>query len=233
MTQREEKDKAEVQVLADRARAAVSALARRVKVLTEKGDRAAEKAEQFYKAAGIHIRQIKEQSLDDWETVVRGQCNIGRSRAYELMAIADGKTTLEKVRASTNERQKIHKAKSQSVNNGRKPDSSLEGAGRVTESAEVSIEDRKVDMARLDEPETVDEVDRRVTCVTNTIQRHIEGLTRIDTERFFEALRDQLDDIEREALQADVDLSIPEFLRRAEVVTSATYPTKLFILSRP
>ena len=42
---------------------------------------------------------------------------IGRSRAYELMAIADGRTTLEKVRTSTNERQKIHKAKSQSVTN--------------------------------------------------------------------------------------------------------------------
>ena len=28
---------------------------------------------------------------------------IGRSRAYELMAIADGRTTLEKVRTSTNE----------------------------------------------------------------------------------------------------------------------------------
>ena len=225
MTRREENEKAEVQVLADRARAAVSALARRVKVLTEKGDRAAEKAEQFYKAAGIHIRQIKEESLDNWETIVREQCNIGRSRAYELMAIADGKTTLEKVRASTNERQKIHKAKSQSVNNGRKPDSSpdklFEGAvpGRVTESAEVSIEDRKADMARLDEPETVDEVDRRVTCVTNTIQRHIEGLTRSDTERFLAAVRDQIDSIEREAFRADADLSIPEFLRRTEVAT--------------
>ena len=73
MTRREEDDKAEVQALASRARAAVTALARRVKVLIEKGDRAAEKAEQFYKAAGIHIRQIKEESLDNWETIVREQ----------------------------------------------------------------------------------------------------------------------------------------------------------------
>jgi hypothetical protein len=42
---------------------------------------------------------------------------IGRSRAYELLAIADGKATVATIRASTNERQKkmIHKAKSQSV----------------------------------------------------------------------------------------------------------------------
>jgi len=49
------------------------------------------------------------------EAIVRDECGIGRSRAYELMAIADGRTTLEKVRASINERQKIHKARSQSV----------------------------------------------------------------------------------------------------------------------
>ena len=142
------------------------------------------------------------------------------------MAIADGKTTLEKVRAGSNERKRVHRAKSESVPERTEP-------AHATGSAIVDIEERRAQMAALDEPETVDEIDRRATCVTNTIRRHIEGLTRGDTERFFEALRDQLDDIEREALQADVDLSIPEFLRRAEVVTSATYPTKLFILSRP
>jgi hypothetical protein len=72
--------------------AQVLTLVRRVKALIEKGDRAAEKAEQFYKSAGIHTKEIKEQS-EDWETIVREKCGIGRSRAYELMAIADGKTT--------------------------------------------------------------------------------------------------------------------------------------------
>jgi hypothetical protein len=81
------------------ATSSVGTLVRRVKALIEKGDKAAEKAEQFYKSAGIHIKEIKQQS-EDWETIVREQCNIGRSRAYELMAIADGRTTFEKVRAS-------------------------------------------------------------------------------------------------------------------------------------
>jgi hypothetical protein len=92
----------------------VLTLARRVKVLIEKGDKAAEKAEQFYKAAGIHIKEIKEQS-DDWETIVREQCGLGRSRAYELMAIADGKTTLEKVRDRSNRSSKISHAKKSAV----------------------------------------------------------------------------------------------------------------------
>src|SRR5262249_27220023 len=90
--------------------AALVNLARRVKALIDKGDRAAEKAEQFYKSAGIHIKEIKDQS-DDWETIIRQECDIGRSRAYELMAIADGKTTLKKVRAAANERKKVHRAK--------------------------------------------------------------------------------------------------------------------------
>lgn len=81
-----------------------------------------------------------------------------------------------------------------------KPDSSLdklfEGAvlGRVIESAEVSVEDRKTEMARLDEPgETVvDEVDKRVIRVMETIMRHVEGLTADDTERFFKDISEAL-----------------------------------------
>src|SRR5262249_48555803 len=119
----------------------VETLVRRVKALIEKGDKAAEKAEQFYKSAGIHIKEIKQQS-EDWETIVREQCGLGRSRAYELMAIADGRTTLEKVRASTNERQKVHKTKSQSVITDRKPEPEPV-APRVTGSQEVDVEQHR------------------------------------------------------------------------------------------
>jgi hypothetical protein len=105
-------------------------LARRIRALVEKGDRAAEKAEQFYKAAGIHIKEIKQKQSEHWETIVREQCGVGRSRAYELMAIADGKTTLEKVRADTNDRQKVHRAKSESVmSRTPQPGSAREPAG--------------------------------------------------------------------------------------------------------
>jgi hypothetical protein len=90
-------------------------LVRRLKVLIEKGDKAAEKAEQFYKSAGLTIKEIKEKFPDNWEAIVRDECGIGRSRAYELISIADGRATLASIRASTNERQKTLKAKSRSV----------------------------------------------------------------------------------------------------------------------
>ena len=236
MTRREKNDKAEVQALADRARAAVLALARRVKVLIEKGDRAAEKAEQFYKAAGIHIRQIKEQSLDNWETVVREQCNIGRSRAYELMAIADGKTTLEKVRAGSNERKKVHRAKSvpertkydewsDAVAKGEAGDSCpirMMAEERATGSATVDIEERRSQMAALDaEPDrpVVTDLDGRIIRAAGAIRHEAMGLSLSDTERFLVAIRDQIASIESEALQNTIereeDLSIPDFLMRS------------------
>jgi hypothetical protein len=130
--------------------AQVLTLVRRIKALVEKADRAADKAEQFYKSAGIHIKEIKEQS-EDWETIVREQCGLGRSRAYELMAIADGKVTLEKVRADANERKKVHRTKSDGAS---VPERTEPGPinQRVTGSAEVSIEQRRAENARLADP---------------------------------------------------------------------------------
>jgi hypothetical protein len=184
--------------------AQVLTLTRRINALVEKGDRAAEKAEQFYKAAGIHIKEIKQRESEHWEAIVRDKCGLGRSRAYELMAIADGKTTLEKVRADTNERKKVHRAKPESVPERTEP----AVVARATGSAEISVEQRQADMARLGGPDEtgVDEVDKRIDCVTKTILRHVDGLTRNDGARFFAALRDRIDDPEREALRADETL---------------------------
>src|SRR5262249_24599683 len=142
---------------------AVLTLARRVKALVEKGDRAAEKAEQFYKSAGIHIKEIKEQS-EDWETIVRDKCGVGRSRAYELMAIADGKTTLEKIRDRSNRSSKISHAKKSAVQRtfSSRPETEpvsvtdppvTQSPKRITQLPEISIEEHGAAMAHLDEPE--------------------------------------------------------------------------------
>jgi hypothetical protein len=141
------------------------------------------------------------------------------------MAIADGRTTLEKVRASTNDRQKVHKAKSQSVITDEKPEPV---APRVTGSQEVDVEQQRARMAALDpepaaapepEPEpdqpAATDLDRRIIRAAGAIRHEAMGLSRGDTEQFLAALRDQIDSIEREALIPN-DLSIPDFLRRTE-----------------
>ena len=57
-------------------------------------------AEEFQVAIGEHIKAIRTVAPSDWETIVKTKCGISRSRAYELMRIADGTTTTEQVRAA-------------------------------------------------------------------------------------------------------------------------------------
>jgi len=105
----------------------------------------------------------------------------------------------------------------------------LEAEARASGSAEISADDRRAYYAETENAkpaEPADEVDRRVSCVANTILCHVEGLSRGDAERFFTALRDRLDDLAREQLRDWVaesrseheisgDLRVPDFLRRA------------------
>jgi len=64
----------------------------------------------------------------------------------------------------------------------------------ATGSAEVSIEQRRADMAHLEEP--AEEISERVNCVANTIRRQVDGLSRSGAERFFTTLRDCVDVLE-------------------------------------
>jgi hypothetical protein len=76
-------------------------LVREIRVLVEKGDKAADKAQQFYVAASQHLKTLKQCGLraSAWEKLVKAKCGLGKSRAYELIAIADGRKTVEESRA--------------------------------------------------------------------------------------------------------------------------------------
>jgi len=74
----------------------------RIKAHIEKGDRAAEKSEQHYIAAGQHLKTLKAEHAGnwaDWENLLKTKVGIGTGRASELMQIADGRKTVESVRA--------------------------------------------------------------------------------------------------------------------------------------
>jgi len=64
---------------------------------------------------GQHISAIKVAEPNDWEAIVKAKCGISRSRAYELMAIADGTKTIEQSRSETNARQIRHRQKQAAV----------------------------------------------------------------------------------------------------------------------
>jgi hypothetical protein len=66
------------------------------------GDRAHEKAEQHYKAAGIHLIEARARIALrkdlTWTAFLIGHCGLKKARSYELIALAEGKTTLEELR---------------------------------------------------------------------------------------------------------------------------------------
>jgi hypothetical protein len=80
----------------------ICALIRKGDDAVDKAEHATAKAEQFYIAAGLHLKKLQAAKPDGktWEYWVKWHCKIGIRRAQELIAIADGRTTLEKVRAS-------------------------------------------------------------------------------------------------------------------------------------
>jgi hypothetical protein len=82
-------------------------LTEKIKVCIEKAAHYEKKAEEFYITAGQYIKDVKALWPDRWLAIVEEDCGLKRSRAYEILAIADGRTTLHKVR-SGNAQSKRH-----------------------------------------------------------------------------------------------------------------------------
>lgn len=79
----------------------VPALCKTIRALIDKGDHAAEKAEQFYVAAGIRLRELRERKPAGtaWPEYVKAKVGLSKSRSNELIALADGRATLADQRA--------------------------------------------------------------------------------------------------------------------------------------
>jgi hypothetical protein len=78
-----------------------------IKAHIVKGDQAKDKADQHYVSAGQHLKTLKAQhegTWVEWEALLKDKVGIGKSRASELMQIADGTKTVEGTRAATNDR---------------------------------------------------------------------------------------------------------------------------------
>src|SRR5262245_44662199 len=91
------------------AQAGLSHHIQSINALLEKLRRAETKVEQYQFSIGPHIAAVKTERPDDWEDVVKTGCNLSRSRAYELMAIADGSKTIGQTRDQANARKIKHR----------------------------------------------------------------------------------------------------------------------------
>jgi len=110
-----------------------SQLARAIKAHIDKGDKAKDKAEQHYIAAGQYLKQLKDgHSQAGFLKIVQEKIGIGKTRTYELLAIADGTKTVEQTRGETNVRKVKHR---QSVR------SRTDNAGQPSTSYAVAVVD--------------------------------------------------------------------------------------------
>jgi hypothetical protein len=120
----------------------VPALCQTIKALVQKGDRAHEKAKQFYIAAGKYLVELKERKPAGitWETFLNDNgMKIGRRRADELIQIADGRTTVDTIKERNNQAKSKHRL---AFRNAKGNSRSL----TVTESEEDEVEDIERDI---------------------------------------------------------------------------------------
>jgi predicted RNase H-like nuclease (RuvC/YqgF family) len=106
-------------------------------------DKAAEKIEQYQIAIGQHITAIKAARPDDWLQIVETECGLGRSRAFELMAIADGRKTAAQTRAANTERKRKERSRESETSRIRSDIGELELA-RDHFAGELRLAERKI-----------------------------------------------------------------------------------------
>jgi hypothetical protein len=141
---------------------------------------------------GRHILAIKAAEPNDWEGIVRTQCGISRSRAYELMAIADGVKTTEQTRHETNARKIRHRAK-QAVRSGTDKNQAVTDTAQIIELRAAHRRELADARAQFDELEEGRE---------RQIARFEQELAKLSGARNLSSERDQL----RRALQEIVEL---------------------------
>src|SRR5262249_23793696 len=81
-------------------------IVRTIKAHIAKGDKAKDKAEQHYIAAGQYLKQLKDDCPDQKTFLekVEREIGISKSRTYQLLQIGDGRKTIAEVRADTAKR---------------------------------------------------------------------------------------------------------------------------------
>jgi hypothetical protein len=167
----------------------VPVLIARIRGHIERGVKAAEKSDEHFKAAGLLIKQLKEQRPHDWKAVVQVQCGLARSRAYELLRITDGRSSVEETRAHTAARVQRHATKNRPLANGLVDRRRHEGEAAVfaTEpetDATISAEKRKEEYAETEHKEAVTAKDIGLHEFDGHVLRLLQKTAKAKPERF-------------------------------------------------
>lgn len=92
--------------------------------------RSEEEAQRYYEAAGARLKQLKEnmrlKQMDvTWSDYVRDKFDLSQQRADELIRIAEGKTTVKKVRELAREGMRKSRAKQRQSRDGRSKNTNI------------------------------------------------------------------------------------------------------------
>jgi hypothetical protein len=97
-------------------------LANTIKACVMAGDRATDKAEQHYKAAGMYLIEARELNTAEtrkWTAYVVGQCMISTSSTDFYIQLANGSTTLAEHREKNRNAVAAHRERNSPLRNGR------------------------------------------------------------------------------------------------------------------
>src|SRR5215469_4611183 len=141
-------------VMSDEAAVAVSVAehCHAINALVDKLEHAERKVDEYQRAIGQHIAAVKEARPDDWQKVIEVECKLKRSRAYELLAIADGRKTVEQVRAEVAKRVRKHderKREARPLANGQEATTAIVKVEQANDPA-ASAEAMKAELAVFD-----------------------------------------------------------------------------------
>jgi hypothetical protein len=106
----------------------INSLCTAIRVFIEKGDRAKGSSEQYYAQAGTRLVELKARKPkgEAWPAYVRKHCGLSQERADELIRIAEGRTTVDAVRARVN----ASAARSKAAKASRKSSDAITGSPR-------------------------------------------------------------------------------------------------------
>jgi hypothetical protein len=87
----------------------VTRACREINAFVTKLARAEKDVDNYQRSIGQHIRSIKKRRPKDWLAIIERQCNLKKTRVYELLQIASGHKTPEQVRGDANRRKIKHR----------------------------------------------------------------------------------------------------------------------------
>jgi hypothetical protein len=198
------------------------AIAQAINALVKKFEQAQEKAEQYERTMGHHLKELKERKPDDidWEAWLE-KCgvNLKQDRADQLIRVADGRTTIEKVRADAAERNRQLRAR-KSLSRDSEPAADLVPAAALQPaqqpgldpSASVEISTacsatqeagRREPIEAAPAPAVLVDADTALLQVKKCVQDYEHRVFADERKRFQQALRDWAQENFAEAKRAE------------------------------